>query len=87
MSKRLIVVFISTHETMKAERVFKEGGIRVRTTTRPRSIESNCQLALTFKEDELAKIRKITEKQSLTGAGFFREGEDGQWERLDSQPD
>ena len=84
MSKRLIVVFISTHETMKAERVFKEGGIRVRTTTRPRSIESNCQLALTFKENEFSKIREITEKQSLSGAGFFRQLDDGRWERLDS---
>jgi hypothetical protein len=82
MSKRLIVVFISTHETMKAERVFKEGGIRVRTTTRPRNIESNCQLALTFKEDEFAMIREICEKQSLVGAAFFCEGEKGVWERL-----
>ncbi len=83
MSKRFIVVFVSTHETMKAERVFKEGGIKIRTTTKPRTIDSNCQLALTFKEDEFAKIREITEKQSLSGAGFFRQGEDGLWERLD----
>ncbi|VAX19271.1 hypothetical protein MNBD_NITROSPINAE03-1505 [hydrothermal vent metagenome] len=83
MSKKFIVVFISTHETMKAERAFKEGGAKVRTTTRPRAIDSNCQLALTFKEEEFAKIRQITEKQSLSGAGFFRQGEGGLWERLD----
>lgn len=83
MSKKLIVVFISTHETMKAERVFKEGGVKVRTTTRPRIIDSNCQLALTFEDDELVKIRGITEKQSLSGARFFRQGKDGLWERLD----
>ncbi len=83
MSKKLIVVFISTHETMKAERVFKEGGIKVRTTTRPRTIDSNCQLALTFKEDEFIKIVEITRKESLNGAGFFRQVEDGLWERLD----
>ena len=71
MSKRLIVVFISTHETMKAERVFNEGGIRVRTTTRPRSIESNCQLALTFKENELSKIMEVTEKHTQTGSPMF----------------
>ncbi len=83
MSKKLIVVFVSTHETLKAERVFKEGGVKVRTTTKPRTIDSNCQLALTFKDDELAKVRKITQDESLSGAGFFRQGEDGLWERLD----
>ncbi|VAX24513.1 hypothetical protein MNBD_NITROSPINAE04-740 [hydrothermal vent metagenome] len=83
MSKKFIVVFISTHETMKAERAFKEGGVKVRTTTRPRTIDSNCQLALTFKDDELDKIVAITKKQSLSGAGFFRQGEGGLWERLD----
>jgi len=83
MSEKLIVVFISTHETMKAERAFKEGGVKVRTTTRPRMIDSNCQLALTFKENELAKVVAITQKRPLTGASFFRQGEGGVWERLD----
>ncbi len=83
MSKKFIVVFVSTHETMKAERAFKEGGVKVRTTTRPRTIDSNCQLALTFKDGELDKILEITEKRSLSGAGFFRQGEGGLWERLD----
>ena len=83
MSDKLIAVFVSTHETLRAELAFKEGGIKVRTITKPRTIDSSCQLALTFKEGEFAKIVEITRKESLNGAGFFRQGKGGQWERRD----
>ncbi len=79
MKSRLIAVFISTHETLRAERAFKVAGFKVRTTVKPRKIRSNCQLAITFPSQILKKILKVTQKESLDLTGLYRQDEDGQW--------
>lgn len=79
MSGGLIAVFESTHETMKAEKALKEARIRFRTTIKPRAIGSDCQMALTFDEKDLAGVAKVIDEKSLKLTGFFVKAGDGSW--------
>jgi len=75
----LIAVFISTHETLRAERAFREARIKVRATVKPRKIGSNCQMAITFPEGKLAEIKNIVKKDGFDLVGFYRKREEGDW--------
>ena len=78
-SSILIAVFVSTHETLRAERAFKEKRIKVRATVKPRSISSNCQLAIEFAEGSKEAIATIIKEERLDFIGFFRRSEEGEW--------
>ena len=77
--KTLIAVFVSTHETLRAEKEFKEAGVKIRTTIKPRLISSDCQLALTFAEDDLARISQIVHDEILDLKGFYKQALNGEW--------
>ncbi len=81
----LIAVFVSTHETLRAEQEFKEAGIKIRTTVKPRAISSDCQLALTFAEDDLPLLKQIVNDKTLDLTGFYRQVTNGEW--IDAQTD
>ena len=78
-SSILIAVFVSTHETLRAERAFKEKRIKVRATVKPRSISSNCQLAIEFAEEDKEAAAAIIKEDQLDFIGFFRRSEEGEW--------
>lgn len=80
-SAKLIAVFLSTHETLRAERAFKEQRIKVRATVKPRKISSNCQLAIEFGEESKEAIAEIIEEGKFDFLGFFsRTGKD-EWRK------
>jgi len=82
MTEKLLAVFVSTHETLRAERIFKEAKIRVRTTIKPRKISSNCQMAITVSPKDIKDIRKAVKTNGLKLAGYYRQNKDGEWVKL-----
>lgn len=79
MTKTLIALFESTNETIRAEKIFKLNGIKVRAVIKPRKIASNCQMALSFPIERLGAIKKAVGKESLKLVGFFRQINGGDW--------
>ena len=51
--KKLLLTFISTHQALKAEKIFKNHNIKVELIPTPREISSECGFALMiYIEDE-----------------------------------
>lgn len=75
----LIAVFRSTHETLRAEKALKEKKMPVRAVTKPRTISSNCQLALRFPVEKKEEIDRIIAKGKFDFVGFFIRDEQGGW--------
>lgn len=46
MGRYLVITFHSTHHALKAERVMRDCGLEAKTIPVPRSISSNCGIAL-----------------------------------------
>lgn len=78
--EKSLAVFETTHETMRAEKAFKEARIKVRATIKPRKISSNCQMALEFQSKMLADIKMVVKKNSLKLTGYFKQAENSEWE-------
>lgn len=76
---KLLVVFISTHETLRAERKFKEAKLKVRATIKPRKISSSCQMAITFLPDDIKEIRRTVKSDELKLIGYFKKDKAGDW--------
>jgi hypothetical protein len=77
--EEIIIVFKSTHETLSAEKELKGAGIRIRTMVKPRSISSNCALALSFRRDDRWKVRRLCEEKGRRPVGFYVSAVDGSW--------
>jgi len=76
---KIIAVFVSTHETLRAEKVFMEAGIKIRTRIKPRRISANCQMALAFPDIFLEDIYGLVKKNRLEMTGVYREDHNGNW--------
>ena len=81
----LVIVFPTTHLTLKAETVLEQTGVKHRTVMKPRKISSDCGLAIRIDADDLQRIRELLEGNSLSPVGFFMETEGG-WEPV-SRPE
>ena len=77
----VMVVFPTTHLTLKAEKALDKEGLSYRTVLKPRKISSDCGLALRIDEADVQKCRDALHLDSLTPAGFYRESING-WERF-----
>ncbi len=76
----MIAVFLSTHETLRAERHFKEHRIKVKATVKPRAITSNCQMAITFAPEDRGRIDAVVAEEGLDLTGIYRkEFHTGEW--------
>ena len=75
--KNLVIVFPTTHLTLKAETVLEQAGVKHRTVMKPRKISSDCGLAIRIDAGDLQRIRELFEKNSLSPMGFFMETEGG----------
>ena len=72
-----VVVFPTTHLTLKAEKVFEKETIRHRIIMKPRRISSDCGLAIRIAIDDVQRCRETIVSVGLTPAGFFREADRG----------
>lgn len=80
---KVIVVFTTTHETMKAEKALKAAGIKFRPTTKPRALGGSCQLALVVAPESVDMVKNEAQKSGLALEGFFIQTAEGEWERRD----
>lgn len=83
MIERNIALFISTHETISAEKFLIKGDINFRTIIKPRSITSECSMALEFDSHDREKVRRICKDNNLKLSGIFSFDENGIWKKLD----
>lgn len=67
-----IVVFNTTHQTLKAEKLIKGLGIRIRPVPKPAGIESACGLALEFSLTDQEEILSLCKKNRLAVQGIYR---------------
>jgi len=76
-----VIVFPTTHLTLKAEKVLEEELIPFRTIMKPRRISSDCGLAIRISEDDAGRCRETILSAGLVPAEFYREADQG-WECL-----
>jgi hypothetical protein len=81
MIEKNIALFISTHETLRAEKILKSEDIDFKTVIKPRSITSECGFGLEFESRDKEKVLKICKENNLKLSGIFFKIEDGGWER------
>jgi hypothetical protein len=55
----MILIFRGTHQVLSAEKHLKKGGVSMRLIPVPRSLTSDCGLAIRIPSDERARARKI----------------------------
>ncbi len=63
--KTLLLVFDSTHLTMKAEDLLKKNKISNMIVPKPKGVESRCGVALKVYEDDLSKITSLLKKNTI----------------------
>lgn len=61
----LLAVFNSAHRVMKAEQILKEQSMPILLIPAPRSLKTDCGLALRFRLDESEHILKVLEQEQL----------------------
>jgi hypothetical protein len=83
MTEKNIALFISTHETLRAEKFLQDGGIDFKTVIKPRNITSECGMGLEFYNRDKEIVLKICKENKLMLAGIFFKREDGSWEKIE----
>lgn len=76
-----ILVFQTTHRTLQAENIFKKEKIKIKIVLKPRSITTDCGLAIRFSAEDKDTIFKIIKDNNLSLTGVYsRSGE--KWIKL-----
>lgn len=65
MKKSVLLIFDSTHFTMKAEEIIKRSRISNMIVPKPKGIESRCGVALKVYESDLSKITSLLKKNRI----------------------
>lgn len=85
MTEKYIVLFISTHETLRAEKILKSEDIDFKTVIKPRSITSECGFGLEFDSLYKEKIIIICKNNNLKIKGIFIARGKDIWEKIKSE--
>jgi len=85
MPEKYIVLFISTHETLRAEKILKSEDIDFKTVIKPRIITSECGFGLKFDSHHREKILITCKNNKLKMSGIFIAKEDGTWEKIEPE--
>jgi len=70
-----IIVFPTTYETLKAEKVLKSEGLYVRPVPKPSWISSSCGLALEFSLEDREDMLSICRRSGLAITGIYSWGD------------
>jgi hypothetical protein len=84
--KNLVIVFPTTHLTLKAESILEQAEVMHRTVMKPRKISSDCGLAIRVNDGDLQHIRDLLDERSVEPLGYFVES-DGAWEPVSMKGD
>ncbi|MFQ5559651.1 MAG: DUF3343 domain-containing protein [Nitrospinota bacterium] len=80
LEQTLIAVFISTHETLRAEKFFKKCDMPFKPVIKPRGISSRCQMGLRFSPENLEILLEIVSQNGLALTGVYEKRGDA-WEK------
>ena len=72
-SHKFLLLFKSTHLTLKAEKLFKKNNIIFRTTLKPKSITSDCGIAIVIEEDNLNKAISILKAKKIKDFQIYKQ--------------
>ncbi|MDD5773010.1 MAG: DUF3343 domain-containing protein [bacterium] len=81
LKEECILVFQTTHRTLQAENILKKEKIKIKIVLKPRSITTDCGLAIRFNAEDKDVIFKIIKNNNLSLMGVYsRSGE--KWIKL-----
>ena len=81
LKEECILVFQTTHRTLQAENILKKEKIKIKIVLKPRSITTDCGLAIRFNTEDKDIIFKIIKNNNLSLMGVYnRSGE--KWIKL-----
>lgn len=63
---RIVVLFQSTHDAIRAERLCQRHNLACKTIAVPRTISSNCGIALEVKEDVIVTVDDLLFKNNIS---------------------
>ena len=81
MQDRNILVFATTHQTMQAEALLKEAGLKGLLVLKPKGLVGNCGLALQLDGSDLPRALSLLGKRHIVPAGSYLRGSDDRWEK------
>ncbi len=79
-----VAVFNSIHRVMKAEKLLKAAGLKVLLIPAPRSITSDCGLALRFSADDRSAVEQSMSESNLLPEDLYVRRE-GEYSRIDAE--
>ena len=79
-----VAVFDTTHETLKAERFFRQKKIPFKPIVKPRGIESQCGMAERIERPDADRVISLSRENNLSLLGIYAVGSEGDWTLLKS---
>jgi hypothetical protein len=67
-----VVLFYSTSAAIRAEKLTKEAGLKVKLIPVPRQLSSDCGLSLRFEWDQAEVVRVVLEAKGVETQGIHR---------------
>jgi len=64
--QKLIVIFESTHGVIKAERLCRKDGITCQAIPVPRTISSDCSIALEINETDRHRVEQVLSANTIS---------------------
>ena len=81
LNDECILVFQTTHRTLQAENILKREKVKIKIVLKPRSIATDCGLAIRFSREDQVNISRILKDNNLLLAGIYiKNGEE--WIKL-----
>ncbi len=80
MTRAPILVFATTHQTMQAESLLREGGLEGLLILKPKGLVGNCGLALQLDGNDLPHALSLLGERQIVPAGNYHRGPDDRWE-------
>lgn len=80
--KKVIIIMSSVHETLEMEDHLEARGISFRSVVKPRSLGTDCGIALKVARNDVDAVIQIANAAKRTLFGIFVE-QDGCWQKLD----
>jgi hypothetical protein len=67
-----VALFYSTSAAIRAEKVTKEAGLKVKLIPVPRQLSSDCGISLRFEWDQVDEVRSVLEAKGVETQGIHR---------------
>jgi len=82
LKEECILVFQTTHRTLQAENILRKEKIKIKIILKPRSITTDCGLAIRFNYEDKDIIFKIIKNNNLSIMGIYGKSGEG-WLKLE----